>query len=112
MQLFRRFFWSWNPVVLLKTSASGNSAGRPDPHAERAWRTLYVAAIFETDEKRMAQRIAETKKAMVARAHELFQNAGNDVQEQSAIVEAFQSLRALERCMMSSVASGDAECES
>lgn len=100
MRSFRNFFQSWNPVPLLKTRAIGNASGHPGPHASAAWRALYVAAIFETDEERMMQRIAETKKALVVRARELFQATGDHLQEQSAIDEAFQYLHALERCMV------------
>jgi hypothetical protein len=59
-----------------------------------------VAALFETDEERMVQRIDEAKKALVVRARELFQTAGDHLQEESAIEETLQSLRALERCKM------------
>jgi hypothetical protein len=57
-----------------------------------------VAALFEPDEGRMVQRIAEAKKALVVRAHELFQTTGDHLQEQSAIEDTLQSLHALERC--------------
>jgi hypothetical protein len=57
-----------------------------------------MAALFETDEGRMVQRIAEAKKALVARARELFQTGGDHPQEQSAIEETLQSLHALEQC--------------
>jgi len=107
MRSFRNYFQSWNPVLLLKTRFPGNG-DHPDLHAAPAWRALYVAAIFETDEERLVHRIAETKKAMVVRAHELFQKAGDHLQEQSAIEEAFQTLRALEQCIVSSVASKSA----
>ncbi len=60
-----------------------------------------MAALFETDEERIVQRIAEARKALVARARELFQTEGDHLQEQSAIDETFQALRALEqsRCI-------------
>lgn len=69
------------------------------------WRALYLAALFEKDEERMAQRIAETKKALRARAHELFRTRGDTLPEESAIDEAFQALHALEQSAGSSVRS-------
>ena len=105
MRSFRHFFPRWS-YVLPKTRlimsvghpSGGDAAHAPDLHASPAWRALYVAALFETDEERMMQRIAEAKKALVVRARELFQSAGDHVQEQSAIEDTLQSLHALEHC--------------
>ncbi len=60
------------------------------------WRTFYLAALFEKDEQRVGQRILEAKKALVVRARDLFQMAGDHLQEQTAIEEAFQALHTLE----------------
>ncbi len=46
----------------------------------------------------MVERIDEAKKALVVRARELFQTAGDHLQEESAIEDTLQSLRALEQC--------------
>ncbi len=99
MRSFRQFFPSWSRV-LLKTRAIVDSDCHPDQCASPSWRALYVAALFETDEERMVQRIDEAKKALVVRARELFQTAGDHLQEESAIEETLQSLRALEQCRM------------
>lgn len=48
----------------------------------------------------MAQRIDEAKKALVVRSRELFQTAGDHLQEENAIEDTLQSLHALERCMV------------
>jgi hypothetical protein len=71
-----------------------------DPHASQAWRALYVAALFETDKTLVGQRIAEAKKALVERAHELFHSRGDHQQERSAIEHTLQSLYALEQYKM------------
>ena len=76
---------------------SDTSGPRGAP-ASPAWRGLYVAALFEQDEQRMVDRIAEAKSALVVRARELFQAPEDHLQEQSAIDEAFQALHALENC--------------
>jgi hypothetical protein len=97
MRSLRHFFPSWSRL-LLKTRVIGDIDCHPDLCASPSWRALYVAALFETDEGRMAQRIDEAKKALVARARELFQTAGDHLQEESAIEDTLQSLHALERC--------------
>ena len=99
MRPLRQFFPNWSRVIL-KTRVFGNTNGHSDPRASPAWRALYVAALFETDEGRMVQRVDEAKKALVVRARELFQTPGDHLQEQSAIEDAFQSLHALEQCRL------------
>jgi hypothetical protein len=98
MRSFRHFFPNWSRV--LKTRVIGDIDCHPDLRASPSWRGLYVAALFETDEGRQAQRIDEAKKALVVRAHELFQTTGDHLQEQSAIEDTLQSLHALEQCMV------------
>ena len=97
MRSFHHFFLSWSRG-LLKTRAIGDTECHPDLGASPTWRALYVAALFETDEGRMVQRIDEAKKALVVRARELFQTAGDHRQEQRAIEDTLQSLHALEQC--------------
>ncbi len=99
MRSFRHLFSSWRRVFL-KTRSIGDIDCHPDLRALPSWRALYVAALFETDEGRMAQRIDEAKKALVVRAHELFQTAGDHLQEESAIEDTLQSLHALEQYMV------------
>ncbi len=62
------------------------------------WRALYTAALFETDDHRLAARIADAEKAIVARARELFA-AGADTKEDQALDDALYALRALQSCM-------------
>jgi len=57
-----------------------------------------VAALFEPDKQRMAQRIAAAEKALVVRARELFQATGDNLEEESAIDDALYALHALEHC--------------
>ncbi|HYA23127.1 MAG TPA: hypothetical protein VEF05_03150 [Terriglobales bacterium] len=97
MQSLLHFFPIWSRFAS-KTRLIENNGRPPGPTALPAWRTLYVAALFETDEKRMVQRIAEAKSALVARARELFLTSEDHLQEESAIDEAFQALHALEQC--------------
>jgi hypothetical protein len=99
MRSFRHFFPSWIRVFL-KTRVIGDTGCHPDLRASPSWRALYVAALFETDEGRKVQRIHEAKTALVMRARELFQTAGDHLEEQSAIEETLQSLRVLEQCVV------------
>jgi hypothetical protein len=99
MRSFRHFFPSWIRVFL-KTRVTGDTGYHPELRASPSWRALYVAALFEPDEGRKVQRIDEAKKALVMRARELFQTAGDHLEEQSAIEETLQSLRVLEQCVV------------
>ena len=74
--------------------------------APQTWRGLYVAALVENDKGRTPQRIADAKHALVTRARELFRTTGDHQQEQSAIDDALQVLRVLERCRPRSVPTG------
>jgi hypothetical protein len=73
--------------------------GIPSPRDTQNWRTLYTAALFETDRNRVPSRIAEAEQAIVARARELF-SAGNDtIEEDQALDDALYALRALQSCL-------------
>jgi hypothetical protein len=60
-----------------------------------AWRTLYVAALFEVDETRLPDRIAQAEEAVVLRARELFHVAGDNIEEGEALDDAMYALHAL-----------------
>ncbi len=98
MRSFRHYFPGWSRVFLLKTRVIGDTDRHLGLSASPGWRALYVAALFETDEGRLVQRIDEAKKALVVRARELFRTAGDHLQEESAIEDTLQSLHALEQC--------------
>ena len=51
----------------------------------RVWRDLYKAALFEHDERKFPERIADAEKALVQRARELFHNGGDNIKEQHAL---------------------------
>ena len=61
----------------------------------RYWRQLYKAALVEIDKSKLAQRIAEAEKAVVLRARELFQAAGDNGEETEALDHAMYALHAL-----------------
>ena len=62
------------------------------------WRELYSAALFETDERRLPERIAQAEKEMIRRARELFFTPSHDLDEEEAIDRALLALRALLDC--------------
>ncbi len=72
------------------------SAPSPVSHS---WRELYTAALFETDNNRLAGRIADAEKAIVARARELFSAGSDTIEEDQALDDALYALRALQSCM-------------
>jgi hypothetical protein len=65
----------------------------------QSWRQLYTAALFETDNNRLAGRIADAEKAIVARARELFSAGSDTIEEDQALDDALYALRALQSCM-------------
>jgi len=65
------------------------------------WRELYKAALFETDASKLAGRIEEARKAIVARSRELFANSPDYEGESEAIENTLYALQALENCLRS-----------
>jgi hypothetical protein len=61
------------------------------------WKELYKAALFEDDNSKILQRIAEAERAVSARAGELFGEAGNQVRERQDIENALYFLDLLRR---------------
>lgn len=60
------------------------------------WKDLYVAALFENDKTRLAQRIAAAQIAIAARRHQVV--SGNDFEERRVLDNAAFSLQALAQC--------------
>ena len=59
------------------------------------WRQLYKAAISEIDKSKLPECIAEAEKAVVLRARELFQAAGDNGEETEALDDVMYALHAL-----------------
>jgi hypothetical protein len=60
-----------------------------------AWRGLYKAALFEVDNARLPERIAQAEKALALRARELFHIAGDNIEEEQALDDTMYALHAL-----------------
>jgi len=66
------------------------SLNRPD------WRTLYRAAILETNKSVLPQRVSEAEEAVLSRGREIFYDraTGEDLEEKEALEDALYALRA------------------
>ena len=60
-----------------------------------AWRRLYRAALFEIDETKLPDRIAQAERALAMRARDLFHMAGDNIEEGQALDDAMYALHAL-----------------
>jgi hypothetical protein len=60
---------------------------------DRDWKTLYRAAILETNKTVVQRRVAEAEQAVLARGRELFYNRGTR-EEQELLEDALYALRA------------------
>jgi len=61
----------------------------------RDWKEIYKAALFEDDNSKIPQRIAEAERALAARALELFGATDDQIREQRAMENARYFLRVL-----------------
>jgi hypothetical protein len=69
-----------------------NPQNSPSVRSEN-WRTLYRAAIFETNRRVIPNRVMEAEKAVLARGRELFRQIGT-MDEKEALEDALYALRA------------------
>jgi uncharacterized protein YktB (UPF0637 family) len=67
------------------------------PHL--AWHVLYQAALFETDRKKVPQRIEEAEKAIFSRMKELFVITADHIEEDLVLDDALYALSALRGCV-------------
>jgi hypothetical protein len=68
-----------------KTRRRIMSTGISKSPGSRYWRQLYRAALSEIDKSKLPERIAEAERAVVLRARELFQAAGDNGEETEAL---------------------------
>jgi predicted RNA methylase len=67
------------------------SQGNPNVHGD--WKTLYRAAILETNKNVIPQKVSQAEQAVLARGRELFYGEGTP-EEKEALEEALYALRA------------------
>lgn len=73
---------------------------RPPPlPIDRNWKTLYRAAIFETNRNKLPWRLAAAEKAVLDRGRELFRHAGSleEREEREEVNTALYCLRAYKK---------------
>jgi len=61
----------------------------------RDWKEVYKAALFEDDNTKIPQRIADAERALAARATELYGASDDQIREQQAMENARYFLRVL-----------------
>jgi hypothetical protein len=72
---------------------------RATSDAGQRWRTLYQAALFETDRDQIPGRIDLAERAILARIKELFVATSDHLEEDQVLDDALYALRALRDCM-------------
>jgi len=65
--------------------------------ADHNWQESYRAAIVETDDQKLRERITAAKAAMDTRLHDLQMDHGGTVEERLAITDALDGLNVLRR---------------
>jgi hypothetical protein len=65
-----------------------------------AWHFLYHNALFETDQEKIPQRIAEAENAVLSRIRELFVVTTDHIEEDVVLDDALYGLRALRTCLL------------
>jgi len=63
------------------------------PPCPNSWKTLYTAAILETNKSLLSQRVLEAEEAVRARGREIFYANGTP-EEKEALEDALYALRA------------------
>ena len=80
---------------LAKRNGGIMNTGSSKSRDSSAWRDLYKAALFEVDNARLPERIAQAEKALALRARELFHIAGDNIEEEQALDDTMYALHAL-----------------
>jgi hypothetical protein len=93
-QAFGRIRHTFRPACPSETGGIMNT-GSSKSLDSGAWRDLYKAALFEIDNARLPERIAQAEKALALRARELFHIAGDNIEEEQALDDTMYALHAL-----------------
>src|SRR5260370_18195639 len=100
-QAFERIRHTFRPACQAKQEGVMNT-GSSKSLDSVAWRDLYKAALFEVDNARLPERIAQAEKALALRARELFHIAEDNIKEEEALDDTMYALRALRRTSQTS----------
>jgi hypothetical protein len=66
-----------------------------------SWKDLYQAALFESDMKKLPERITDAETALVSRARELFYTSDDSTAERDSLDYALCALHSLRRSLKS-----------
>jgi len=69
--------------------------GTLGPPDKRLWVQFFKAALFELDASKVSDRIAEAETALLTRARELLDSAGDNIEEEQAVDDAMYASHAL-----------------
>src|ERR1035438_10548730 len=92
-QVFARIRHNFRPACQAKQGRIMNTGSSNSDSTE--WRDLYKAALFEVDNARLPERIAQAERALALRARELFHIAGDNIEEEQALDDTMYALHAL-----------------
>lgn len=73
-----------------------------EPLQAKDWRKLYVAALLEGDRDKIPTLITTAERAIVQRARDLFNAAGDNIEEEQGLEDALYALHALKSCLANS----------
>jgi hypothetical protein len=68
-----------------------------------SWKDLYQAALFESDLKKLPERIADAESAVVTRTRELFYASEDGTEERDSLEYAMCALHSLRRSLKSEI---------
>jgi hypothetical protein len=100
-QAFGRIRYTFRPACQAKQEGIMNT-GSSKSLDSGAWRDLYKAALFEVDNARLPERIAQAEKALALRTRELFHIAGDNIEEEQALDDTMYALHALQNTSQTS----------
>jgi hypothetical protein len=75
-----------------------NASSSSARSSNQGWRDLYIAALFENDKSKMANKIAQAQAAIAFERRRLMA-LDNDIRERQLLDNALFSLRALRSCL-------------
>jgi hypothetical protein len=75
-----------------------NSGSPSTSSCDQGWRDLYIAALFENDKSKIANKIVQAQTAVVPQRRKLLA-FDNDVQQRQVLDNALFSLQALGNCL-------------
>jgi|SRR5947209_19444942 len=83
------------PPIVTEREQCDMTTGVAVPPMSKSWKELYKTALFETDKKKLSERIAQADLALAVRARELFHAGSEHLHEREAVDTAIYALHVL-----------------